>query len=257
MRKLYWMGFGVAVLCLAISGPASAGERVKTGGAADLTPIFDTSQGWETTTAGLWQRPSPEGDGVETYATGIDGLRGALVHLKARLSELVDAYLASPTEKRREILDNHMALVHEVEADLAAKEKAAAENPFAGFESAPQALAAPACQRTFSYGTSINRFHCLENTPANASYSTNNPTACPEKCTVHAYSYASATCNDPVEDSQSCTQTGTNVSCATNVVVYSAGSCYLYAFASIHCPALGGLYLYESDSKNTCLCGTC
>lgn len=257
MRNLCKLGLGLVTLLLWVPGMASAGTRVTALGEGNLTPIFDSSEGWTAAAEGFWQRPNANGEGIETYASGVEGLENALAHLKQRLSELVDAYLAHPTDKRREILDNHMALVHEVEADLAAKQKAADENPFGGFEAAPQALAAPACTRTFTYGTSINRFHCLENTPANASYSTNNPTACPQQCTVHAYSYASATCNDPVEDSQSCTQTGTNVSCATNVVVYSQGTCYLYAFASIHCPDLGGLYLYESDSKNTCLCGTC
>lgn len=251
-----WPVAGVALLAVTLSVSVDAGTQTTVKGNEDLTPIFDAAQSWTTEGAGLWQRPSADGKGIETYATGIEGLEQALVQLKDRLSLLVDAYLAKPTDKRRELLDNHMALVREVEADLAAKKLAAEEDLFGGFEAAPQALAA--CQRTFSYGTSINRFHCLENTPANASYSTNNPTACPQLCTVHTYSYALTECGGvPVEEySDSCSLTGTNVSCASNVVVYSAGDfCYLYSFASIHCPQLGGLYLYESDYKDTCLCG--
>jgi hypothetical protein len=251
-----WSMTGVALLAVSLSLGVDAGTRTTVEGSGDLTPIFEAAQSWTTEGAGLWHRPSADGKGIETYATGIEGLEQALVQLKDRLSLLVDAYLAKPTDKRRELLDNHMALVREVEADLAAKRAAVEADLLGGFEAAPQALAA--CQRTFSYGTSINRRYCLENTPANASYSTDNPTACPEQCTVHTYSYAVTECLGHINEeySHSCSQTGTNVSCYSNVIVQSEGDfCYLYSFASIHCPQLGGLYLYESDYKNTCLCG--
>ena len=234
---------------------ASAGTRVTAEG-SNLTPIFDAKEGWKAVADGVWQRPAA--GGVETYATGVEGLRYALRQLQEQLVPLVDGFLASPSEKRKEILDNHLALVREVEADLAAKEKAAIENPDAGLLEDALA-AAPACTRSFSYGATTGSFHCIKQSSASASYSTSNPTACPELCTVHSYAYAKSTCNDPIEESDTCTLTGTNVSCSSWAGVYAAGSCYFYAFGSVHCPALGGLYLYQTTSDPNCLswCGSC
>jgi hypothetical protein len=235
---------------------ASAGTQVTAEG-SNLTPVFEAGDGWKTVANGVWQRPAP--GGVETYATGVQGLRFALDQLQKQLVPLVDGFLASPSDKRKEILDNHLALVREVEADLAAKEKAGVENSGAVSFDSTNAAAAAACTRSFSYGANINSFHCLKQANANAAYSTSNPTACPELCTVHSYAYAQSSCSDPMEVSDSCTLTGTSVSCSSYAYVYAAGTCYFYGFGSVHCPALGGLYLYQTTSDPTCLswCGSC
>jgi hypothetical protein len=235
---------------------ASAGTQVTAEG-SNLAPVFDASEGWKAVANGVWQRPAP--GGVETYATGVQGLRYALDQLQKQLVPLVDGFLASPSDKRKEILDNHLALVREVEEDLAAKEKGAAGKPEdVPFDSA-NAAAAASCTRSFTYGANTGSFHCLKQATANAAYSTSNPTACPELCTVHSYAYAQSSCSDPMEVSDSCTLTGTSVSCSSWASVYAAGTCYFYGFGSVHCPALGGLYLYQTTSDSTCLswCGSC
>lgn len=236
------------LLVLALLPIAAAAETRVTAEGSNLTPVFDASEGWQPVADGVWQRPAP--GGIETYATGVEGLRYALGQLQQQLVPLVDRFLANPSERSKEILDNHLALVREVEADLAAKEKAAIGNP--------DKAAAPACTRSFSYGANTASFHCLKQANASASYSTSNPTACPELCTVHSYAYAKASCFEPQEFSDSCTLTGTNVSCSSRAEVFAAGTCYFYGFGSVHCPALNGLFLYQTISDPTCLswCGS-
>ncbi len=257
MRSVQVMRWSCVLLVIALFPfAASAGTQVTAEG-SNFTPVFNASEGWKAVANGVWQRPAP--GGIETYATGVEGLRYALGQLQKQLVPLVDGFLASPSEKRKEILDNHLALVREVEADLAAKEKAAVGNSVAAPFDPNQAAAAAACTRTFSYGATTGSSHCWKQANANAAYSTSNPTACPEQCTVHSYAYAQSSCSDPMETSDSCTLTGTSVSCSSWAGVIAAGTCYFYGFGSVHCPALGGLYLYQTTSDSTCLswCGSC
>ena len=76
---------------------------------------------------------------------------------------------------------------------------------------------------------------------------------------MHAYAYSSLIdCFEgtPYSENQSCTLTGTNVSCSAYASGGFGNSCYFYGFASIHCPALNNLFLSQSANQTTCQC-TC
>lgn len=211
--------------------------------AADLA-----AQGWTEVAEGLWQRGSMDGR-KETFVTSAAGLEKVLPVLREQEARLMETFLAKPTRANRKALDAQTQLVAAVEANLIA---ARAKKPAAKADEE----AAAACTRNFSYGADVRSFHCYDVADASASYSTSNPTACPEQCTVHAYSYISTTCGGTLmENTDSCTQTGTNVSCSTWADGYFSAPCYDYAFASIHCPQLNNLYLSQSDYTTGCFCG--
>jgi hypothetical protein len=235
---------------LAVNAPLGAITLSVTDGDESASLL---SQGWTETSPGLWERFNLEGQ-KETFVSSAEGMRAVLPTLKEQAKQRFEAYLAKPTAANQRAYDEHKALVDSVVANL----QSPASSRKRLEQGSDQALA-PACTRTFSYGTLINTFHCVDQSYASASYSVSNATSCPEQCTVHAYSYGSLTeCGvGPYTDSQSCTQTGTNVSCST----YASGtfgtfgtSCYYYAFASVHCPALNNLFLSQSSNSPACTC---
>ena len=207
------------------------------------------AQGWKQIEEGLWQRKSPEGR-TETFVTGAEGLEKALPILRQQEMRLMEAFLAKPNERNKHALDEQSQLVDAVEANVQAARARTGRTK--GLAPTEPALAA-ACTRNFSYGADVRSFHCIDVADSSASYSTSNPTACPEQCTVHTYSYISSTCGGTLyEDTQTCTQTGTNVSCSSWAQGSYAGPCYDYAYASIHCPQLNNLYLSQTDYWTTC-----
>jgi hypothetical protein len=203
------------------------------------------AQGWTQVEEGLWERTALDGR-KEKFVSGIAGLEKVLPSLREQLGSLMDAYLNHPTAANKRALDQQSQLISAVESNIGS---ARGKNP-AGVKAA-----ATACTRTFTYGANTSYHHCLDVAASNASYSTSNPTACPQQCTVYSYAYVSKYCGGvQTQDSQSCTQTGTNVSCSSFVENYAGTNCYHYAYASIHCPLLNNLYLSQSDFATTCVC---
>lgn len=233
MRKTLTVLAAVSLL-LPLTVAAQDAGPVARPGAADWVPVAE----------GLWQRSPGEGR-VETYAEGAEGLREALPRLRARLVDAVEAFLADPTEDMKQILDTQTRLIQQVEQGIARVERGLS------------VAVAPAanCQRTFSYGADAYASACTSYGDANASYFT----TCPESCEVYAYAYSQRTCgNTTTSNSQSCTDSGTNVSCSASAskggpfnVPYS-NSCFTEAAASIYCPALNQLYLSDYDSEIAC-----
>lgn len=202
------------------------------------------AQGWTQVEEGLWERVALDGR-KEKFVSGAAGMEKVLPSLREQLGSLMEAYLAQPTPANKRALDQQSQLVTAVEANVRG---ARGQKPGA------KATAA-VCSRTFSYSADTFFHHCVDVASASASYSTNNPTACPQQCTVYAYAYVSGYCGGiQNQNSDSCTLTGTNVSCYAWVDNYSGNNCYHYAFASIHCPQLNNLYLSQSDSASTCVC---
>ena len=228
---------GLSML-MPVAGAAQPAGPVARPGSADWVPVAE----------GLWQRSTPDGR-TETYATGAEGLRKALPQLRARLVEAVETFLADPTEDMKQVLDTQTRLIEQVEQGIAQAERRTAQ----GLSSATAPLAA--CQRTFNYGAEAQAVVCTTYGDANASYSTN----CPESCEVYAYAYTRRTCGNVTSStSQSCTDSGTNVSCSASVsmnggfnVPYN-NSCFTEAAASIYCQALNQLYLSDYDSDIAC-----
>ncbi len=202
------------------------------------------AQGWTQVEEGLWERIALDGR-KEKFVSGVAGLEKVLPSLREQLASLMDTYLTHPTAANKRALDQQSQLISAVEANVGS---ARGKNP------GTKAAAAP-CSRTYTYSADTSYHHCLDQAYASAGYSTSNPTACPQQCTVYSYAYVSKYCGGvQTQDSQSCTQTGTNVSCSSFVENYAGTNCYHYAYASIHCPQLNNLYLSQSDFATTCVC---
>lgn len=212
------------------------------------------SQGWSETSPGLWERESLEGQ-KETFVSGPEGLRSVLPRLQEAAQQRFADYLAKPNAERQRAYEEQKALVDSVVANLQAP-----ASPKGRLQAGRSAAAATACTRTYDYWVNLGGRYCTDQAVALASYSVSNPTACPQQCTVHTYSYNSQiNCpggTTPVTQSDSCSQTGTSASCLSEVYAGSGKNCYYYAFASIHCPALNNLYLSQSGTNSTCRC-TC
>lgn len=206
-----------------------------------------TAQGWTQVAEGLWQRTSLDGRRQETFVSGAAGLEKVLPSLREQLQGRMDTYLNHPTTANKRALDEQSQLIDAVETNLRTAR---------GKGASPSQKAAAACTRTYGYAADVRIFHCYDIGDASASYSTSNATACPEECTVHTYAYVSGHCSGVLhESSDTCDQTGTNVSCYSYTdQVYGGTSCYQYAYASVHCPQLNNLYLTQSDYATTCVC---
>jgi hypothetical protein len=201
------------------------------------------AQGWAAVSEGLWERTTLDGR-KETFVSGAAGLENILPALRQQVEDAQQVFAHNPSPANKRALDARTQLVAAVEANLLSA-------------AAAPAAAAP-CTRTFTYGADVNHpGHCIDQAWANASYSTSNPTACPQQCTVQSYAYGSSQCgtNPPTVESDSCALTGTNVSCSSLAWAQFGTTCYEYASASIHCPQLNNLYLSQTDSDTFCLCG--
>lgn len=235
----------VAAALLVLAGTSEAQTRLTITAGNEAASL--KAQGWAAVADGLWQRTTLDGR-KETFVSSAAGLENVLPALRQQQSDLADVFLQDPSEANKRALDAQAQLVAAVEANLrsAALDGELSEK-------------AAACTRTFSYGADVSYFgHCVDSADATASYSTSNPTACPEQCTVQTYAYTSYKCgsNPATVDSDSCAQTGTNVSCASSAWAFIGSQCYQYASASIHCPQLNNLYLSQTDYATACTC-TC
>lgn len=201
-------------------------------------------EGWLPVAKGVWKRPAADGR-TETYVQGPEGLAYVLPTLRAHLAELAKAYVEWPDSERRDDLEEYTRFLKRVEGAVAR-----------GRSGRPRdSLAKADCpQTTFSYGAdAFPSAQCTNNATANASANT-----C-VSCDVYAYAYVERTCrNVTTTRSQSCSDSGTNVSCTANASLNGAtNSCYAYAFSSIYCAALNNLYLSASDSSTSCGTGLC
>jgi hypothetical protein len=241
--------FAVAVIALLASSGASA-EQTRLTIADGQESAGLAAQGWLQVDEGIWQRTAAKG-GKETYVSGAAGLAKVLPSLRDEQRRLQEAFWTDPSEANKRALDGQVQLVAAVEANLLA----GAISGKGGLQNT--AAATTACTRTYTYSADVFSGHCTDQAYAAASYSTSNPTACPQQCTVHAYAYGSKQCGSAVPEvySENCSLTGTNVSCSAWSYTQFGSTCYQYAFASIHCPQLNNLYLSQSDSGTTCLCG--
>jgi hypothetical protein len=235
----------MAVAVLGLSGAADAQTRLTITDGREAASL--EAGGWVVVSEGLWQRSTLDGR-KETFVSGAAGLQSVLPVLREQQRDLQEAFAADPSAANKRALDGQTQLIEAVEANLVS----AVVSGKAGADTT-------ACTRTFSYGADAFYLgHCVDESTATASYSTSNPTACPQLCTVQTYAYASRKCgSEPaVVDSDSCALTGTNVSCASSAFAFIGSQCYLYASASIHCPQLNNLYLSQTDYATACTC-TC
>ena len=242
--------FALLVMCLvlpSLAGNADAQTKI-TVTDGDEAAAFNPAEGWSQTNPGVWERHTKDGR-IETFVSSAEGLSSVLPRLRDKEKQLLAAYLTNATEANKRALDAQADLVQAVAANVASatsREKSAGP------------AAAVACTRTYGYTASIGQFHCIHASRASASYSVSDAVSCPEQCTVHAYSYAQTTsvgaCGTPTVNSDSCDQTGTNVSCTTYADTVYGNACYHYAFASVHCPQLSNLFLSVSDSSTACVC---
>lgn len=245
---------GLLLTALLASSPLAALSFTVTDGDESASLV---SQGWSETSPGLWERETLEGQ-KETFVSSAEGLRSILPRLKEEAQKRFADYLAKPSAENQRAYDEQKALLDSVVANLQAPAAppGKAKNRL---QSQGSAAVAAACTRTYDYWVSLGGTHCTDQANAYASYSTSNPTACPQQCTVHAYSYHSGTpcpSGSPYTQSDSCALTGTNVTCLTETYGGFAKNCYFYAFASIHCPALNNLFLSQSGTNSVCRC-TC
>lgn len=229
----------VALVLVGLSGTARAQTRLTISDGHEEESLI--AQGWTQAEEGVWRRTAPDGR-KETFVSGAAGLAKVLPALREQQARLMEAFLAHPTKGAKRALDEQSQLVDAVAANVTAGR-------------ANKAASTAGCTRTFSYGADVRSFHCGDVADSSASYSTSNATSCPEQCTVHSYSYISSTCNGVLtEDTDTCTQTGTNVSCSSWASGGYTVGCYDYAYASIHCPQLSDLYLSQSDYTTACWC---
>ncbi|HEX6898753.1 MAG TPA: hypothetical protein VF789_03525 [Thermoanaerobaculia bacterium] len=249
--KIQKLAVVAAVVLIGLAGVSSAQTRLTVTDGREAEDL--KAQGWKQVEKGLWQRTSPDGR-KETFVSGTEGLEKALPLLRQQEARLMEAFLAKPTEANKRALDQQSQLVDAVAANLRSSQARASQTKTLVYPVDPEPVeGGGGCTRTFSYGADVRSFHCIDVADSSASYSTNNPTVCPEQCTVYTYSYISSTCGGTLyEDIKTCSKTGTNVSCSSWAQGSFAAPCYDYAFASIHCPQLNNLYLSQSDYTTSC-----
>lgn len=204
-------------------------------------------EGWLPVAKGAWTRPALDGR-TETFVQGADGLAYVLPTLRTHLAELAKAYIAWPDSERRDALEEYTRFLKKIEAAVA---RGGSGSPRASLEKTTN------CQYNFSYGADAFPTQCTNNATANASYTASSGTCA--SCDVYASAYVERTCRTVTTTrSQTCSDSGTSVSCAANASLNgAANSCYAYAFASIYCAALNNLYLSTSDTSASCGTGIC
>lgn len=223
-----------------VAVPASAGQIVLNQH-TDLEGLYDPAEGWMPVAEGVWERQTPDGR-FERFARGAAGLRAMAAELRTELLGLLDTYLQDPTVERSQLIHSRLELLHELEEGILRAESAPASST-------------GACQRTFSFGADAQPDFCTNQAAANASYSTDNPAACPEQCTVVAEAEVTRdTCQfGEKTDRETCQLTGTNVGCQASAELSDPPRllCRSRAFASIYCPDLG-LFQSQEDTSNQC-----
>jgi hypothetical protein len=199
---------------------------------------------WVPVAEGVWQRTYDNGR-VSTRVEGKAGLAWALPSLRHELQNLSRAFLDNPSSDLEAKLDSHLAVIEHIEAVLGVEAPASDLQRTTG--------ATTSCSRTFSIAADAFPYQCGARGTSSAAYSTN----CTEQCTVYASALARRTCNHTTyQDSQYCTDTGTNVSCsATATETGALNSCYSEGYAYIYCPALNNLFIDEFDSNTSCFAG--
>jgi hypothetical protein len=228
--------------------PGALAAEIRSESSFDLESLrTPAGEGWLPVAKGVWQRPAVNGR-TETYAQGRDGLAHVLPTLRAQLAELAKVYVAWPDDENRNALEEFTRFLEKIEAAIADESRPAGPRG---------ALTKTNCQYNFSYGADAFPTQCTNNATANASYSATGDNC--ESCEVNAFAYVERTCRSVTTTrSQSCFDSGTNVSCTANASLNgAANSCFGQGFASIFCSALNSLFLSTSDTSTSCGTGLC
>lgn len=237
---LRWTCSLLGLMLLGLAVPASAGQIVLNQDTG-LEGLHDPAEGWLPVAEGVWERQTEDGR-FERFARGAAGLRAMAAELRTELLGLLDTYLQDPTVEHSQVIHSRLKLLRRLEEGILRAESAAASST-------------GACQRSFSFGANAQPNLCTNQATANASYSTDNPAACPEQCTVVAEAEVTRdTCQfGEKTDRETCQLTGTNVGCQASAELSDPPRvlCRSRAFASIYCPGLG-LFQSQEDTSNQC-----
>lgn len=223
---------GLTLMALALVAVAP----VQTAQAQDRAPMLllepDPAQGWEKDAAGVWSRSLAEG-GIQTEYRGVQGMDAMLDELNAQLVRLVDAYLANPTDELATTMDAHLAFIRQVETGVVSADTGS-DGP-AGLAT----RAAPECKVTYDADCG-SRSECVNYASADVSYTGSSAEECFGECNIYTYAYVDkTTCNDTLyTSSQSCNDTGINISCSASASLAQNGlkGCNTSSQAYIYCP---------------------
>jgi hypothetical protein len=199
---------------------------------------LNQEEGWVKLLPGVWQQRSEDGNSL-LRASGTEGLAFGLDLLRAQQTTLVERFLENPSKEEFQALEHHNQFIREVEEGLQASKLT---------QIAPVKPALPPCDYNFHIDAQADpSLACATALRAQATYST----TCSETCSVYSYTAWSATCgSQTLSNSSSCSDNGTNVDCFTwaNYAPVNYSSLSINAYAYIYCPALGSLFLNDSDS---------
>jgi hypothetical protein len=248
MSKRTWFGLALVLLtgALALAAPASAA-----GGDGDRAlprpgSLPAAEDGWREVAKGFWKRTLADGH-HQAVASGPDGLRAALAELNAQLVNLVVAYLNDPTDDMQRVLDTHLAYIESVEAGILRGETG---------DLAGGPVGTTACTTDWS-ASAGGAASCTTTAKGTASYTGPSTTACFGVCYINSYAFVSRTvCDDTVYTaSQSCSNSGINISCSSSASLNNTGikSCYGYGYGSVYCPDISWT---GWDDATTTACGT-
>jgi hypothetical protein len=235
------------LFCLAAAGDPHPGLAAS----LDVTIESLEKEGWEQVSPGVMQR-TLEGDKVETFGFGAEGLRFKIRDMKEHLAFLRKEHARQPSPELRRAIRAHRAEILRVQAAL---KKADAPG---GLESSREAILAEGGDCPVNYDGTADAFPLTQGASASASASFNND--CGYTGEVYVTTYARATAangaistmarNDPTT-APNTPRFGGNVTASASVGVNGVQDCLSHAYASVTNYDLGITYA-ASQSNDKC-----
>lgn len=194
-------------------------------------------EGWTPVAPGVLQRQG-EGNRVETFAVGPEGLRWAVREVQSRLAFLRTQYQAHPTGDLRRAIRSLRGEIAKLRQDLA--------------ESQDEPLASAMEKCTVSHGASADAFPLSSAAGAGANASAFFNTACAYDAETYAYAYARGTANGVINTViQEVPRTGSNITSSATASVQGTSNCLSEAYAyARYAPA--NIFHSVSDSNTSC-----
>jgi len=201
------------------------------------------SGAWKRVVSGVWTRQAEDG-ATETYAIGAHGMKWALVSLQRELAKLMDVYQREPTAERWQQIEGLLGSIRKMEG---ATRQEAQDSP-----EIQQKAAAPAPPPCNSYSLHATAYSLSNGVAANADAAwCQNPG---RSADIYTRAYAQVTSGGvKTEQTQTCSHSGTNVSCVVAASVPGSGYCTSEAYSSIYVFIAGHDLFYER-SASRCGC---
>ena len=215
------------LLCLA----AASDPRSGLAASLDVTIERLEKEGWQQVSPGVMQR-TLEGDRIETFGFGAEGLRFKVQQMKEHLAFLRKEYARQPSPELRQAIRAHRAEILRTQTAL---RKAGAAGTL---ESSTSALVATGANCSASYDATVDAFPLAQGASADADSYFDNPCGYTGEVYAHAYAKATTATNvvnnstqsDPAPDTP---RIGSNVSASAAVSTNGVKDCYSYAYSSV------------------------